>query len=576
MFMNWTIGRKIIAVFSFVVAILIVIGFSAFVSTKRTLALFEERQISYTISFELESLLSSIQDAETGQRGFIITGAESYLVPYKDGIATKDRLMKSLEEKCRDADRRAHLQKLEPLLKEKFDELADTVEKRRTVGIDAATEVVNSNHGQKTMDGIRAEIEQFLNKENDRIKVLMKSIDEGTVLLRSIIVFGASAAVVVIFLSGYFLARHISIPLAEMTEVSQRIAAGDLVVTFQTAARGDEVGKLRSAFEQMTKVLGNIAGVARRIASGDLGAEVRPQSDNDQLGAAFLEMQTNLRRLMQQTNETVGVLSSSASEINASVSQVAVSVAQTVAAISETTATVEEVKKTAELNSDKVRQVSENAQRAAQTSDQGKSSVEWTTAGMNRIRQQMDAIAASMVRLSEQTLAIGEIIATVNDLAEQSNILAVNASIEAAKAGEHGKGFAVVAQEVRNLAEQSKTATTQVRTMLNEIQKATSAAMIATEQGSKAVDAGIQQSEQAGQSISALAENISKSAQAAIQIAASSQQQAVGMDQVTIAMRNIQDASVQNSSAVRQVQDSARLLTEIGQKLKALVQRYKY
>src|SRR5206468_6485887 len=91
------------------------------------------------------------------------------------------------------------------------------------------------------------------------------------------------------------------------------------------------------------------------------------------------------------------------------------------------------------------------------------------------IQTQMESIADSVVKLSEQGQAIGEIIATVNDLAEQSNLLAVNASIEAAKAGEQGKGFAVVAQEVKSLAEQSKQATAQVRNLLNDIQKATSA-----------------------------------------------------------------------------------------------------
>src|SRR4028119_2044466 len=151
---------------------------------------------------------------------------------------------------------------------------------------------------------------------------------------------------------------------------------------------------------------------------------------------------------------------------------------------------------------------------------------------MKRIRSQMSLLAESMMRLSEQSQTIGEIIATVDDLAQQSNLLAVNAAIEAAKAGEQGKGFAVVAQEVKSLADQSKQSTTQVRTILSDIQKATAAAVMATEQGNKAVEDGVRQSAAAGESIVALGANVTEASQAATQIAASSQQQLVGMEQV--------------------------------------------
>ena len=130
----------------------------------------------------------------------------------------------------------------------------------------------------------------------------------------------------------------------------------------------------------------------------------------------------------------------------------------------------------------------------------------------------MESVGESIVRLSEQTLAIGEIITAVSDLAQQSNLLAVNAAIEASKAGEHGKGFAVVAQEIKSLADQSKQATEQVRAILSDTQKATSASVMAAEQVSKAVEVGVRQAAESGESIRKLAGSIAESAQAALKL----------------------------------------------------------
>ncbi|OGQ82029.1 MAG: chemotaxis protein [Deltaproteobacteria bacterium RIFCSPLOWO2_12_FULL_60_19] len=278
------------------------------------------------------------------------------------------------------------------------------------------------------------------------------------------------------------------------------------------------------------------------------------------------------RSITRQLREAIARLSSSSAEILAMTTQVASGAAETATAVSETTTTVEEVKQTAGVSSQKAKYVSESAQRSAQVSQTGKKSVDETIAAMNRIREQMESVAETIVRLSEQSQTVGEIIATVNDLADQSNLLAVNASIEAAKAGEQGKGFAVVAQEVRSLAEQSKQATAQVRSILTDIQKATGAAVLATEQGTKAVDAGVKQSTEAGESIRLLGDSITESTQAATQIAASSQQQLVGMDQVALAMENIKQASTQNVAGTKQAETAAHNLNELGRKLKQLVE----
>ncbi|MDY6973620.1 MAG: methyl-accepting chemotaxis protein, partial [Thermodesulfobacteriota bacterium] len=240
-----------------------------------------------------------------------------------------------------------------------------------------------------------------------------------------------------------------------------------------------------------------------------------------------------------------------------------------------TTTTVGEVKQTADLSIQKADNVVSTARKAEQVSLDGRKSTEDTIEEMHRIKSQMDSIAESIVRLSEQSQAVGEIIATVDDIADQSNLLAVNASIEAARAGEHGRGFGVVAQEIRKLAEQSKQSTTAVRDILNDVQKAISQAVLVTEQGSKAVESGMKQSTRTGEAIAAMANTIVEAANAANQIAVSSKQQLTGMDQVALAMKNIKQASSQNVKSSKQAEKATGDLKKLGESLKRLAGYYK-
>jgi methyl-accepting chemotaxis protein len=353
------------------------------------------------------------------------------------------------------------------------------------------------------------------------------------------------------------------------------MAAGDLDVRISRLRRMDEVGVLSQTFSIMTESLRGMADVAGKIAGGDLRVTVKPHSEKDQLGTAFALMVENLQKMTSQIAEGINVLSASANQISTSTTQLTAGAIETATAVSQATTTVEEVRQAAQVSSQKAKVVSENARNVAQITLTGTKSTEDTITGITKIRQQMEAIADSTVRLSEQTQTIGQIVASVEDLAAQSNLLAVNASIEAAKAGEQGRGFAVVAQEVRTLAEQSKQATGQVRTILTDIQKATSAAVMATEQGSKAVEAGVKQSNQAGESIRTLADSMTEAAQAATQIAASSQQQLIGVDQVASAMENVKQASNQNADSAKQLEAAVHNLKDLGQKLRESVAHYR-
>jgi methyl-accepting chemotaxis protein len=573
--MKWNVGTKIGVGFGLALVIFLVVGVVAYRSvTQQTEA---EDWVAHTreVQNQLTQLLSNLQDAETGQRGYVITGVEGYLAPYANGIARLEENRKNLARLVADNPRQQdRANALAPLIAEKLAELQQTIDVRKSRDFAAAQSLILSDRGKKAMDAIRNLLQEMNSEEDDLLKKRTDAARADAGNTRSTIVFGTLAALVLAGLAGLMITRNIAGPLRYLTGVAERITVGDLSSAVRVDDRRDEVGVLARAFDRMTRSLQAIAGAAEQIAAGDLRTSLQPQSPNDVLGNAFVRMTDNLRRQIGGLVEGAAVLGAAASEIVAATAQLASGASESAAAVTETTTTVEEIRQTAQLASQKAKAVADTAQKAVQISHNGRKSTEDVAAGMSRIRKQMEAIAQSIVRLSEQGQTIGQIIATVEDLAAQSNLLAVNAAIEAAKAGEHGKGFGVVAQEVKSLAEQSRQATERVRTILGDIQKATTAAVMATEQGSKVVEAGGTQTELAGESIRSLAGSVTEAAQAATQIAASSQQQMVGMDQVAGGMESIKQASTQNVASAKQLETAARNLNDLGQRLKHLAASY--
>ncbi|MDR7150085.1 methyl-accepting chemotaxis protein [Hydrogenophaga palleronii] len=574
--MKWNVGTKIATGFGLALAVFVLVGMTSYRSTTQLIETSDLRQHTYEVLRHLDEALSLLKDIEIGSRSFALMGEESYLEPY---LAAVNRVAPSLQELrsliAGNPRQEQRLDALEPLVKSRIDLANQAIELRRTQGAQPALELIQTGRGKAATDQIREWIDQMRADEEERLAQRATAADDDGEHAKSIIFFGTLTALALAMLAGFLITGNIARPLQQLTAVADRITVGDLSAKLPADTRNDEVGVLAQAFERMTQSLRTMADAAAQIAAGDLRTTVKPQSAEDVLGNAFARMSEDLRAQIQGLVEGASVLGASASEIVASTSQLASSASESAAAVSETTTTVEEVRQTAQVASQKARQVSDNAQKAAQISSDGRKAAEDVTNGMNRIRQQMDAISAAMMRLSEQGQAIGQIIATVEDLATQSNLLAVNAAIEAAKAGEHGKGFGVVAQEVKSLAEQSRQATNQVRTILGDIQKATGAAVMATEEGGKAVEAGTRQTEAAGDSIQALASSVNEAAQAATQIAASSQQQLVGVGQVAGAMESIKQAAAQNVASAKQLETAASNLNELGQRLKFMVERYK-
>ena len=372
----------------------------------------------------------------------------------------------------------------------------------------------------------------------------------------------------------------------ETIKLTDAARAGDLSI------RGDEkafrggyrriIAGFNKTLETITEPVNEAMRLAGCYASGDFTARFDEKipvagefvAYRDALNTIGIELSRLMKLITEELFEGVSVLSVASSEILTVTSQLSSASSQTANTVNETSDTVETVRKKTDIVNLKTKSMSEKAKKAIEVSETGQQSVQEILDGMNHIQRQMDMISMNVVKLSEQSQAIGEIIATVTDISEQSNLLAVNASIEAAKAGDFGKGFAVVAHEIHNLAQQSKQATGTIRTILTDIQRGVSSTVVSAERGSNTVADAVRLTTDARKAIEVLTRSIADSSHEAIEITTSIQDQVAGMDQISDAIENIRNAAQKNLEITHQAEKTAEDLHELGIRLKKITLQY--
>ena len=343
------------------------------------------------------------------------------------------------------------------------------------------------------------------------------------------------------------------------------------------AAIAISIGVALAIRKSVVGPLAEFMGFVHRVGEGDLtGVTSTVRRDElGRLGVTLNTMVEGLRRIADQSRQATESLNAAATEIRASTQQQAASVEEQLAAVQETAATVDEITHSGAQISRRAQEVIVAAQATAQTSESGIAAVDDTARAMDAIREQAEAVAGNIVALSEKTQAIGDIIATVNDVSERSHLLALNASIEAAAAGEHGRSFAVVAAEMKTLADQAKGATRNVRAILGDIQRGITSSVMLTEEAVKRVASGKARTDASQSAIEELATRIQESVQTFQQIVASTNQQQIGIEQVTIALQNIRQASQQTAASTRQLDQAAGDLTQLSGSLVRLTEHYR-
>lgn len=505
---------------------------------RKAQSLMEQSQTTLQLALNIDI---SALEMETTLRGYLLSGDDSFLTRFTSaGQRTQSFLDRLTGLRSGDPTEEKLAKDVAASLASWQKDVADPqIALRKQISssvhlADVAKEMTTVNT-KTSFEAFDAALASFKEIEENLLKEREKAAQQTANFTRTILIAGMAVVVLASLLISYLIARAIARPLSEAVRAAEGISAGDLSRSVESGGN-DEVGRLAHAFNQMV---------------------------------GYLREQT------ARTAEGIGVLASSAAEISATVAELAATSSKTSSAVAETTTTVEQVKQAAKISSEKAKKVAETAQHSVNITETGKRATEDTLIRMNLIKEQMESIGETVVRLSEHSQAIEEIIATVQDLADQSNLLAVNASIEAARAGDQGKGFAVVAHEIKTLADQSKNATEQVRSILQETRKWVSAVVMATEQGGKAVEAGVMQSASTGEAIQSLSNNVVAAFQAASLIQSHTEQQFLGVEQVSTAMASIEEAMKENVSSTSQLEVAARRIEQLGVDLKELVTKFR-
>jgi len=530
------IGTRILLGFGLALLISAVVSVISYRSTTELLDIADWVAHTHKVLESVADVRSTLKDAETAQRGYVITGEDRYLEPYQVAVRVADRQIQDLKELTADnRNQQRRIASVQSLTANKLTELKETIDLRRNKGFAAAAQVVLTDRGKTIMDEIRRVLTEMEDEEHELLKQRDQQAKAKASYTTSVIVFGGLLAVILVSVAGVTIQRSITRPLTTFMQFVERIGQGDLTQQAAVLSR-DEIGVLAQSLNQMAQGLNGLA------------AQTRTVTEN---------------------------LNSATAEILASTQQQAAGTAEQSAAVQQTSATMQEVSQSGAQISERAKQVAASAEATGTASKSGLQAVQNMTQAMDAIREQAEAVAENVVALSEKTQAVGEIIATVNDIAEQSNLLALNAAIGAAAAGEHGRSFAVVANEMKNLADQAKTATVQVRSILGDIQKGINTSVMLTEEAVKRVESGKQQTDVADQTIRHMANNIELSVQAFQQIVAATNQQQIGFDQVAQALKNISTGTAQTAASTRQLEKAAANLNAMGQQLKQSVESYK-
>jgi methyl-accepting chemotaxis protein len=385
----------------------------------------------------------------------------------------------------------------------------------------------------------------------------------------------AALGLLVVVAVGVFIGRDISVTLAGVVTVANRIAVGDLNVAVTSKGRKDEMGVLADAFDKMVAGLKETVSIAERIAAGDLAVTVTPRSEHDVMGRALAHMIERLSALLGDVQRSGIQVNTSVNEIAATSKQQQATATEVAATTTEISATSKEISATSNALVRTMSEVSHVAEQSAALAGSGQAGLARMEQTMRHVMEAAGTINGKLAVLNEKAGSITQVVTTITKVADQTNLLSLNAAIEAEKAGEYGRGFAVVATEIRRLADQTAVATYDIEQMVNEIQSAVSAGVMGMDKFSEEVRRGMQDVQQVGEQLSQIIQQVQALAPRFEAVTEGMQAQATGAEQITLALAQLGEAVHQTVESLRESNHAIEGLHHAASSMRSGVSRFK-